>query len=258
MKLEKIDKGMEFDWGKASLDYAKYRDIYPQSMYQKLNELGVGRKDEKCLDIGTGTGVLPRNMYKYGAHFIGMDISENQIAMAKSLSNCMDIKYISGNAETLPFKDESLSSVSAVQCWRYFDKDKLIPELHRVLKSNGVLAIAFMQWLPEECPITDLSLKLVKKFNPQWNPFNTRIPIDDNALILKGFCKYEYISYDEEIPFTYETWNGRMKASRGVEASLSPEKVEEFSKEHLEMLKSMTDDNFTIKHQIVIFSFNKK
>ncbi|MCQ2593610.1 MAG: hypothetical protein MJ188_12595 [Treponema sp.] len=31
MKLENIDKGNNFDWGKTSKDYAKYRDIYPEA-----------------------------------------------------------------------------------------------------------------------------------------------------------------------------------------------------------------------------------
>ena len=34
------------------------------------------------LDIGTGTGVLPRNMYKYGAEWTGTDISPEQIEQA--------------------------------------------------------------------------------------------------------------------------------------------------------------------------------
>lgn len=257
MKLKQIDDGMEFDWGKASENYAKYRDIYPQSMYQKLNELGIGRKDEQCLDIGTGTGVLPRNMYSFGAHFTGMDISDNQVMMARTLSKGMNIDYIVGNADSLPFETDSFNSVSAVQCWRYFDKEKLVPEIHRVLKKDGILAIAFMQWLPVESDITDMSLKLVKKYNPQWNPFNTKIPVDDNYIKLNGFEEYKYISYDEEIPFTYDSWNGRMKASRGVDASLSPEKVEEFSKEHLKKLKEMTADNFKLVHQIAIFTLKK-
>lgn len=62
---EMIDNGNNFDWGKASENYAKYRDIYPKSMYEKLNELGVGVRNSHCLDIGTGTGVLPRNMYSF-------------------------------------------------------------------------------------------------------------------------------------------------------------------------------------------------
>ena len=39
-----IDSGTPFDWGKTSLDYAKFRDIYPQEFYQRI----VGRK--LCID----------------------------------------------------------------------------------------------------------------------------------------------------------------------------------------------------------------
>jgi hypothetical protein len=34
MKHNNIDNGTEFDFGKTSLDYSKYRDIYPHSMYK--------------------------------------------------------------------------------------------------------------------------------------------------------------------------------------------------------------------------------
>ena len=36
MKLNYIDDGNEFDFGKVSDEYSKYRDIYPKSMYEKL------------------------------------------------------------------------------------------------------------------------------------------------------------------------------------------------------------------------------
>lgn len=38
-KLNHIDNGKEFDWGLASKDYAKYRDIY-------LNIIRLGRAEE--------------------------------------------------------------------------------------------------------------------------------------------------------------------------------------------------------------------
>lgn len=254
---EIIDNGNNFDWGKASENYAKYRDIYPKSMYKKLNELGVGVRNSYCLDIGTGTGVLPRNMQSYGAHFTGIDIAENQIRMAKELSKGMNIDYVTGNADTLPFKNEQFDSISAVQCWRYFDKQKIVPELYRVLKPNGILAIVYMQWLPLEDEITDMSLKLVKKYNTLWDAFNTRIPVENSDFSLNGFEKHQFLSYDEKIPFTYDSWNGRMRACRGIDASLSSSKSEEFSKEHLNILKSITNNNFEILHQIAIFTFKK-
>lgn len=108
-----------------------------------------------------------------------------------------------------------------------------------------------------EDEITDMFLKLVKKYNPLWDAFNTRIPVENSDFFLNGFEKYQFISYDEKIPFTYDSWNGRMRACRGIDASLSSSKSEEFSKEHLNILKSITNNNFEILHQIAIFTFKK-
>ena len=41
MRNTEIDHGKVFDWGRASADYAKYRDIYPQEFYQKILDLGL-------------------------------------------------------------------------------------------------------------------------------------------------------------------------------------------------------------------------
>ena len=62
IKDNTIDGGKGFDWGKVSLEYAKYRDIYPQEFYQKILRLGLCRDGQKILDLGTGSGVLPRNL----------------------------------------------------------------------------------------------------------------------------------------------------------------------------------------------------
>ena len=83
---KRIDGGKPFDWGRTSEDYAKFRDIYPQKFYDRIIERNLCIKGQKVVDLGTGTGVLPRNMYQYGADWIGVDISENQIKQAKYLS----------------------------------------------------------------------------------------------------------------------------------------------------------------------------
>lgn len=77
-----IDNGQAFDWGKTSGDYAIYRDLYPEEFYQKIVNLGLCVRGQSVLDLGTGTGVLPRNLYRFGASFVGTDISANQIAAA--------------------------------------------------------------------------------------------------------------------------------------------------------------------------------
>lgn len=58
MKRENIDCGKEFDWGKASESYAKYRDIYPVEFYQRILDLGYCKNGQAVLDLATGTGAL--------------------------------------------------------------------------------------------------------------------------------------------------------------------------------------------------------
>lgn len=126
IKNENIDYGHEFDWGRTSADYAKYRDIYPLEFYQKLIQANVGVKGQKVLDIGTGTGVLPRNLYRYGAEFTGIDLSENQIQQAKALAEMsnMNIHFQCIAAEKINLPDESFDVITACQCFTYFNHEK--------------------------------------------------------------------------------------------------------------------------------------
>jgi 2-polyprenyl-3-methyl-5-hydroxy-6-metoxy-1,4-benzoquinol methylase len=143
MENKNIDYGNEFNWGKTSSDYSKYRDIYPISMYKKLYDIGIGHKDQKILDLGTGTGVLPRAMYKYGAKFTGIDLAEEQIEYAKKLSQDqnMNIFYKACSAEDTKLETNEYDFITSIQSFIYFDKEKMIPEMKRLLKTNGKIVI---------------------------------------------------------------------------------------------------------------------
>lgn len=123
---KKIDAGKAFDFGKTSSDYAKYRDIYPEVFYQKIIEKSLCVNGQSVLDLGTGTGVLPRNMYRYGAKWTGTDISENQIVEAKRLASEfeMDIDFYPIATENIDFPDHSFDVITACQCFWYFDHEK--------------------------------------------------------------------------------------------------------------------------------------
>lgn len=66
---ENIDGGKSFDWGKISSDYARFRDIYPQEFYDRAVRRNLCVEGQSVLDLGTGTGVLPRNMYRHGDNY---------------------------------------------------------------------------------------------------------------------------------------------------------------------------------------------
>ena len=256
-----IDNGKGFDWGLASADYAKYRDIYPDEFYRRIADSGLCVKGQRVLDLGTGTGVLPRNMAKYGADFVGADISENQIAQAAALSKKagLNIKYIVASAENIDFPDASFDVVTACQCFMYFDKAVALPKIYNVLKSDGHFLILFMAWLPFEDEIAKASEDLVLKYNPSWTGCKRkRCAVTAPDWLGDMFEVSSTDAYDVKVPFTRETWHGRMRACRGVGASsLSAAEISAWEKEHKAFLETVPE-SFEILHYVTMVDLKKK
>lgn len=256
---ENIDGGKAFDWGKTSVDYAKYRDIYPQAFYEKILARGLCVKGQRVLDLGTGTGVLPRNLYAYGADWTGTDISEDQIAQAKILSKGMDIAYHAASAESLAFPDRSFDVITACQCFWYFDHETIMPELSRMLKDGGRILILYMAWLPAEDRIAGESEKLVLKYSPAWSGAGETVhPIWIPDCYQEQFELVYHEEYPLEVPFTRESWNGRMKACRGIGASLSAQEVAAWEQEHMQLLHEIAPERFMVKHYGAIAELRKR
>ena len=255
MKLTYIDNNTDFDFGKTSANYARFRDIYPKSMYDRLVKTGIGREGQRILDLGSGTAVLPINLYHTGAIFTATDIAENQIAVGRELAaeKSMDrIEFKVCSAEDTGFVDNAFDAVTAVQCFPYFDAEKAASEIFRVLRPRGLFCKILMDWLPNEDEKIAEMIALVQRYNPAWNP--------------EGFNEYEYafpawaqgrficedvISYDEALLFTKEAWLGRVLTCRGVGASLPREKVRGFETEYRGVLDKY-DEPLRLKHRINI------
>lgn len=261
IRKDGIDGGKAFDWGRTSADYAKYRDIYPRAFYDRLLRTGAFGKGRRILDLGTGTGVLPRNLYSFGAEWVGADLSEDQIREAKRLSEerGMKIRYLVSAAEELSLPDGSFDALTACQCCWYFDHARTAPVFARLLKPEGRLFFLLMEWLPFEDGIAGESERLVLKYNPAWSGAG-RIerPID----VPREYGEYFSVAAREEfrlfVPFTRESWNGRMKACRGIGASLSAEEIAAWEREHLDFLEKNAPPRFEVLHYAAIAELRKR
>ena len=256
---QNIDGGNAFDWGRTSADYARYRDIYPPAFYQKIIDRGLCTTGQTVLDLGTGTGVLPRHLYTYGAKWIGTDIAEPQIAQARLLSEGMDIQYYAMSAEELDFPDHTFDVVTACQCFWYFDHDILLPKLCRLLKPNGVVLVLYMAWLPFEDTIAGASERLVLKYHPTWTGAGeTMHPIGIPDCYGKCFDTAEHEEYLLQVPFTRDSWHGRMKACRGIGASLSDKDIAAWEQEHRALLAHIAPPSFDILHYAALAVLKRK
>ncbi|MEN8133188.1 MAG: class I SAM-dependent methyltransferase, partial [Pseudomonadota bacterium] len=172
--FDEIDAGRRIDWGRTSADYDRYRPGPPNSFYTKLAALEIGLADQVLLDLGTGTGLLARRFALQGARVSGIDVSEDQIEMARTTAHRegLRVDFQTAPAEEIPFEDQRFDVVTANQCWMYFDLTRTIPEVLRVLKPGGKLLVSHFSFMPRLDPIVRASEALVLKYNPDWSGAN--------------------------------------------------------------------------------------
>ena len=60
------------------------------------------------------------------------------------------------------------------------------------------------------------------------------------------------------LEFTRETWRGRIRACRGIGASLSDGEVERFDAAHRTLLETIAPETFTVLHQMTIHVYIRK
>lgn len=251
MNVRGVDGGNAFDFGRTSEMYAKYRDIYPPELYEKLYALGVGRAGTSWLDLGTGTGVLPLNLYTYGAEITGTDVSASQIDAARAAAGekGASVRFLVSPAETLPFADDSFDSVTAAQCFWYFEREKAIAEIRRVLKPGGLFVKIYLTYSLRD-PIAHRSYQLVKRLNPAWSSGTTGYrDVYDHP-----FPNGKVDVFDCDLPFTRETWHGRMCACRGTLASMDAGTFAVWDARHRRMLEKCPE-SFTVRHRLYIASY---
>jgi SAM-dependent methyltransferase len=253
LSFERIDGGRPFDWGRTSGDYSMHRPGPPQSFFDRLRALGVGLPGQRILDLATGTGVLARQFARQGASVTGVDIAPEQIAAASGLAaqEGLTARFAVAAAESTGLPSGSFDAITANQCWMYFDRDRILSEIDRLLAANGVLVVSFFNWLPCRDPIARASEELVLKFNPQWQGarWDGHIPpmpswAKDRLELTAMFW------YDEPISFTRESWRGRMRACRGTGAALDADALEAFDRAHDALLRQSASESFPILHRI--------
>lgn len=258
MRNETIDGNREFDWGLTSRDYGKYRKGYPSFVFEFLSTIGIGVNGQRILDLGTGTGNLAREFAKRGSVVTGVDASAEQIRQAGIMAaeEKLDIEYMVGKSEECDFANGSFDAVTAGQSWMYFDARSLIPKLQTWLIQRGILVLMHFNWLPHEDRIAGKTEELVLGHNPSWTGAGYRE--NRNGASFDSLSEMSLMTFQKfivPIPFTNESWRGRMRSCRGIGACTDETIVRKFDRELDEMLARETGGEFDILHEISIHVF---
>ena len=248
-----VDGGRAIDWSRTSEDYAAHRPGPPPRLFDLLQALGIGQPGQRLLDLGTGTGLVACEFARRGARVSGIDIAPGQIAAARkdAAAEGLDVDFQVAPAEACPFPAASFDVAVASQCWMYFDVDRTLAELRRVLAPGGVLVTTHFSWLPRADPVAGASEDLVLRFNPDWQGggWNGTVPAEPSWAANRATVRAMFW-FDAHVPFTREGWRGRMRACRGIGATLDADAVAAFDAALAGWLAQGTPPSFTVRHRV--------
>ena len=119
-------------------DYVRYRPSYPPAAIDLILE-GLGSPaDLTVADIGAGTGISARLVADRGARVIAVEPGDGMRGAAAPHDN---VTWVAGRADATGLRAQAIDAVLCAQSFHWFSPPVVLPELARILKPGGRLAI---------------------------------------------------------------------------------------------------------------------
>lgn len=139
--------------------YVSSRPSVPTKIVTKITDyLKQNRSGpyELAVDVACGSGQSTLVLAEGGdfKKVIGVDVSPGQIREANQRSDKPEnVEFMESSAEILPFEDGSVDVVYVNMAIHWFNREAFFPEVQRVLKPGGVLAISMFSNTGAESPL---------------------------------------------------------------------------------------------------------
>ena len=139
--------------------YERARPGYPADAVAWLADALRIRPGSHVVDLGAGTGKLTTSLVALGATVMAIEPVE---AMRTRLATTLpSVAVVAAAAEALPVASASVDAVVAAQAFHWFDADRALAEINRVLVPRGRLGLMWnardrsVGWVAEMSAIVD-------------------------------------------------------------------------------------------------------
>lgn len=124
---------------RAAATYERGRPDYPPAAVDRLGRALGLRRGTTVVELGSGTGKLTRSLARLGAARVAI---EPTAGMRRVFARTVpEVAVLPGRAEAIPLPDGFADAVVAAQAFHWFDPDRALPEIARVLRPNGSVAM---------------------------------------------------------------------------------------------------------------------
>jgi SAM-dependent methyltransferase len=130
--------------------YERHRPEYPEEALRwAAGQIGVA-DGARVLDVGAGTGKLTRGLVSLGFEVVAV---EPGAPMLDQLRRAVpEAEAHVAPAESIPLPAAGVDVAFAGQAFHWFDRGRAVPELHRVVRPGGGLALLW-NWWDERDPV---------------------------------------------------------------------------------------------------------
>ena len=117
--------------------YERSRPGYPEAAVVWL----AGSTPGDVVDLGAGTGKLTRSLVALGHRVTAVEPLEEMLAQLRA--SVPAARALTGGAEAIPLPDASIDVVTCAQAFHWFDHDRALAEIARVLRPGGRIALVW-------------------------------------------------------------------------------------------------------------------
>ncbi|MBD0738999.1 class I SAM-dependent methyltransferase [Streptomyces sp. CBMA29] len=185
-------------FGAEAAAYAEHRPDYPLPGVR----WALGSEDDRrgtldVLDLGAGTGKLSAALLALGHRVTAVEPDADMRGQLERL--LPSVTALAGGAEEIPLADASVDAVVVGQAFHWFDQERAMPEIARVLRPGGTLGALWntdddrVEWIAELGRVSSSRVSYI-----DWHPGKG---MEKHA----GFTAVEYREFAHRQPRTIDS-----------------------------------------------------
>lgn len=261
---------MKVNFGNVAKNYARFRNDLPDELLDSLKLRGIVFDGKKVADLGCGTGVFCRALYREGADVVGVEPAIELIQEAKLIDSEEGdtIEYKNNFSEDTSLLENTYDFITVLRAWHWFDSEKTLTEIKRILKENGTLIIMDSGFISQNKVVED-TLKFIREYMPngKLKPAGSKSKSSQliNSFPVEWFKEWKENQFDLQetykfsynVTFSNEEWCGRVGSLSWLSSFNDIERNNILENLHIYLNQEYGEIEHNIKHGCYVAILNR-